>query len=204
MRSVPDSVKRTAGKAMAMRLTTSLIADASARSPFMNFSRAGVAKNRSRTSTVVPRLAAAGRTGGDVAALDGDLGGRVGRFAVRERMVSRDTEPIDGSASPRKPSERMSWMSFDSLEVQWRETASSSSSGGMPEPSSVTRIRFEPAAGGGDLDARRAGVERVLDQFLDHARRTLDDLAGGDLVDHRFGKLANGHRATIRGFGWGR
>ena len=30
-------------------------------------------------------------------------------------------------------------------------------------------------------------VERVLDQFLDHARRPLDHLAGGDAVDHRFG-----------------
>ena len=31
------------------------------------------------------------------------------------------------------------------------------------------------------------GVERVLDQFLDYGGRTLDDLAGGDLVDQVFG-----------------
>ena len=60
--------------------------------------------------------------------------------------------------------------------------------------------QVQPAAGGDDLDARRAGIERVLDQFLHHARRTLDDFAGGDLVDHRFGKLANGHGGTIGGF----
>ena len=50
---------------------------------------------------------------------------------------------------------------------------------------------------------RGAGVEGVLDQFLDDARRPLDDLAGGDLVDHGFGKLADGHGATIGGFGSG-
>ena len=58
----------------------------------------------------------------------------------------------------------------------------------------------QPAAGGDDLDPRRTGVERVLDQFLDHARRTLDHLAGGDLVDHRFGKLADRHGGDHTGF----
>ncbi len=51
------------GKASAMRRTISVIAAASARSLFKNFRRAGVAKKRSRTSTTVPGLAAAGRTG---------------------------------------------------------------------------------------------------------------------------------------------
>ena len=50
------------------------------------------------------------------------------------------------------------------------------------------------AAVGEHVDAPRAGVERVLDQFLDHARRPLDHLAGGDAVDDRFGQLADGHR----------
>ena len=49
------------------------------------------------------------------------------------------------------------------------------------------------AAVGEHVDAARAGIERVLDQFLDHARRTLDHLAGGDAVDDGFGKLADGH-----------
>ena len=34
----------------------------------------------------------------------------------------------------------------------------------------------------GDRDPRRPGVERVLDQLLDHRRGALDHLAGGDLV----------------------
>ncbi len=53
-----------------------------------------------------------------------------------------------------------------------------------------------PAAVGQHLDAGRAGVERVLDQFLDHARRALDHLARGDAVDDAFGKLADGHGAN--------
>ena len=44
------------------------------------------------------------------------------------------------------------------------------------------------AAVGDDLDARRAGVERVLDQLLDDARRPLDHLAGGDAVDDGGGR----------------
>ncbi len=49
------------------------------------------------------------------------------------------------------------------------------------------------AAVGDDLDLGRAGIERVLDQLLDHARRPLDHLAGGDAVDGGFGELADGH-----------
>ena len=42
------------------------------------------------------------------------------------------------------------------------------------------------------LDARGAGVERVLHQLLDHGRRPLDHLAGGDLIDECIGKKLNG------------
>jgi hypothetical protein len=44
-----------------------------------------------------------------------------------------------------------------------------------------------------DIDAQRTGVERVLDQFLDHRGGSLDDFAGRDLVDQRFRELADGH-----------
>ncbi len=49
------------------------------------------------------------------------------------------------------------------------------------------------AAVGEHIDAGRAGIERVLDQFLDHARRPLDHFAGSDAIDDRFGQLADGH-----------
>ena len=42
-----------------------------------------------------------------------------------------------------------------------------------------------------DLDPRGAGVERVLDELLDDRGRPLDDLAGGDPVDHLSGEAAN-------------
>ena len=51
-----------------------------------------------------------------------------------------------------------------------------------------------PAAAVGEhIDAAGAGIERVLDEFLDHARRPLDHLARGDAVDNGLGQLADGH-----------
>ncbi len=44
-----------------------------------------------------------------------------------------------------------------------------------------------------DLDARGTRIERVLDQFLDHRRRPLDHLAGGDLIDERGRKNPDRH-----------
>jgi len=46
----------------------------------------------------------------------------------------------------------------------------------------------------GDRQARGAGVEGVLDELLDDARRPLDHLAGGDAVDHGFVEAADRHR----------
>ena len=65
----------------------------------------------------------------------------------------------------------------------------------MPSPSSVTRISRRPPPSVTISMRRRAGVERVLDQLLDDARRPLDHLAGGDAVDGGFGQLADGHAA---------
>ena len=44
-----------------------------------------------------------------------------------------------------------------------------------------------------NVDPAGAGVDGVLDQFLDHARRPFHHLAGGDAVDDLFGELADGH-----------
>ena len=51
----------------------------------------------------------------------------------------------------------------------------------------------EPTRRRHHLDVARAGVERVLDQLLDHAAGTLDHLAGGDAVDGLGAELADGH-----------
>ena len=63
----------------------------------------------------------------------------------------------------------------------------------MPAPSSVTRMSRRPPPSVTTSMRGRAGIERVLDQLLDHARRALDHLAGGDAVDDAFGELADGH-----------
>ena len=57
----------------------------------------------------------------------------------------------------------------------------------------------EAAGGGDDLDLAGAGVERVLDELLDHARGTLDHLAGGDAVDGLGAQLADDRHGTFWG-----
>jgi hypothetical protein len=47
-----------------------------------------------------------------------------------------------------------------------------------------------------DVNARRAGVERILDKLLDRRSRTLDHLAGGDAVDKQRIETADGHGAA--------
>src|SRR5438094_3961736 len=66
--------------------------------------------------------------------------------AERVSRSSRDTEAIEGSASPRNPSVAMESRSLTSrsLLVAWRSKASMASSRDMPQPSSVTRISRRP------------------------------------------------------------
>ncbi len=55
-------------------------------------------------------------------------------------------------------------------------------------------------AGTGDrnLDPVGGGVERIFQQFLDHRSRALHHLAGGNLVDHLFGKYPDpAHRSPV-------
>ena len=52
----------------------------------------------------------------------------------------------------------------------------------------------QAATGRGDVDARRAGVDRIFDQLFDDARRTLNDLTRGDAVDEVRRQLTYGHR----------
>ena len=76
----------------------------------------------------------------------GDAPGVRRRQAVREVTATRATEAMLASASPRKPSvaTRSRSASVAILLVAWRASASGSSSGAIPPPSSVTRTRFAP------------------------------------------------------------
>jgi len=60
-------------------------------------------------------------------------------------------------------------------------------------PRAVVRDRNQGRAPIPDFDPNRgrSGIETVLDQFLHHRGGTLDDLAGGDLVDQRVREEAN-------------
>ena len=117
---------------------------ASARSLRRNFNRAGVAWNRSRNSTTVPRPSAAGRTA-EMRPPETEMDAAAVQDEVREVIVSRPTAPSEGSASPRKPKLRMSRRSLPSiLDVAWRQSASGRSAAVIPQPSSVTRISVLP------------------------------------------------------------
>ena len=51
--------------------------------------------------------------------------------------------------------------------------------------------QLPPSALDRDDDAAGAGVERILQQLLDHRSRPVDHLAGGDLVGHLVGQYVD-------------
>ncbi len=110
-----------------------------------NLRRAGSRPNSSRTVKPVPTGAgfAVRRT---TCAPTSTACTPTGSSAAREMTSTSAAAAIDGSASPRKPSVCTCPRSaaFSILLVAWRSKASSRSPGGMPRPSSVTRMRVTP------------------------------------------------------------
>ena len=49
---------------------------------------------------------------------------------------------------------------------------------------------FDPAPRQCDIDPRRSGIDRVLDQLFEHGGGALDDLARRNPVDEMFGQAA--------------
>ena len=111
----------------------------------MNFSLAGVLKNRSRTAMVVPLGQPASSW---LTTTPASTVRDVPRSAssVRVSSSTRDTAEMAARASPRKPRVPMASRSYSVaiLEVAWRKKAVAAWSAGMPQPSSVTRIRDIP------------------------------------------------------------
>ncbi len=129
---------------MASRWTAATAYCCSVRSVLRNLSRAGVAKNRSRTSTRVPWAMPSG-LGMSTSPPETVSAQPLAAPGRRLATVIRLTAPIEGSASPRKPRVRMSTRSSStSFDVAWRSTARASSSRLMPQPSSATWIRLRP------------------------------------------------------------
>ena len=194
------SVKWTCGWASASRVRASVVWPISVCVERRNLCRTGVLKNRLRTSIVVPTGQPTGATGcgwppttsssaplvgvGRAAAKDepADFGDRRQRFAAEAERA--DAEQIVGLADL---------------------------AGGMAGHGERQLVGRDAAAVVGDadqlaapllhrdVDPRRAGVDRVLQQLLDDARRPLDHLAGGDLVDDARRELVDGgHGRVIR------
>ena len=119
----------------------------------------------------------------------------VAASAVRVVIESRATAPIDGSASPRKPSV-----------ADARQVAVGELRGGVAldrelevlggHAGAVVDDADEPAAAALDrhLDRAGAGIDRVLDQFLHRRRRALDHFARRDAVDEDGIEAADGHQ----------
>src|SRR5690349_9232514 len=129
---------------MASRRTESTARSRSVRGVFRNLSRAGVAKNRSRTSIRVPGGCAAG-AGTDLLPASTTISQALSASRGRDTTRMRLTAPIDGRASPRNPSAAIrNKLSSGSFDVQWRSTARASSSGVMPAPLSATAISAWP------------------------------------------------------------
>ncbi len=149
-----------------------------------NLRRAGTLKKRSRTSTVVPGGCAAGRTGVTVppsTQISAARSACVGWETTRRR----DTEPMEGSASPRKPERGDGGEVIESGDLAGGVAADRERQllGGDAAAVVAHAHEADAAALDVDLDAVRAGIEAVLDQLLDDGGRPLDHFAGGDLVD---------------------
>ena len=130
------------------------------------------------------------------AGVDADLGAAAApRARVRRRKC--DTEAMLGSASPRKPSVAMAPRSSARriLLVACRSRHSRASSGLHADAVVLDPDQLLAAVLDGDGDARRLGVDGVLDQLLDDRGRPLDDFAGGDLVGQVVGQLADAAHA---------
>ena len=83
------------------------------------------------------------------------------------------------------------------LLVAWRRSASGSSSRGDAAAVVLDRDQAHAAGQQAHGDLRRAGVERVVDQFAHHRGGPLHHLAGGDLADQFVGQFADGAARAV-------
>ena len=150
-----------------------------------NFIRAGVLKNRSLITMVVP----SGQPVSSCSVISPPSRARWsprGASRVLVNRSTRDTEAMAANASPRKP---RVWMLFQ-IPLPFYLA------GGVAEEGGGDVLRLHAAAVVGDPDIGDAaladlhrhsigpGVQSVFQQLLHHRRRTLHHLPGGDHVGH--------------------
>ena len=182
-RSPVVSVKPTVGWAMARRFTTSEMAMFSARSDLQEL------EPRRRRREQLAHLHA--RAGIERRRPHRLLGAAVDDDLVRRGRLARargDGEVGDGA-------DRGQRLAAEAERGDVEQVVVGELGGGVPLHGERQIGGAHAAAVVGDADEREAagrrhhldvagaGVERVLDQLLDHARRPLDHLAGGDAVD---------------------
>ena len=155
-----------------------------------NLRRAGTLKNKSRTSTLVPEPMRGRRGCTDLAVARIHHPGMRGLRSARCQATTG--KPRRYSAALRRESPRSRRFRGPRGEaillVACRASARPMSDASMPTPSSRNPDQSAAAALQFNLDAPRARIQGIFDQLLDHGGRTLDHLAGGDLIDERIGE----------------
>ena len=97
----------------------------------------------------------------------------------RVSSSSRETDAIDGSASPRKPERRDREQVFDVAQFAGGVALEGQQGVVAQHAAAVVDDADQAASAGFDLDAQlgRPGVERILEQFFDDRSRPLHHLA---------------------------
>ncbi len=86
----------------------------------------------------------------------------------------------------------------DSLQVKWLAKSTHRSSATMPQTVVRDLNQVDAPLGHLDIDASTAGIDGVLQEFLDHAGGPLDDFARGDSVDTGWWQLLDAGHAAPR------
>ena len=175
------SANSTSGRASAWRRNASVQCASSVASLFRNLRRAGVLKNSSLTSTVVPRARAARRQLARACMQRKGMVRAVGAAGQRQLRHRRDGRQRLAAKAHRR----------DLLEVVERGDLAGGMAperqrqlvGGDAQAIVFDHDRAHAAAAQPHHDAASRGIERVVDQLAHHRRRPLDHLAGGDLAD---------------------
>jgi hypothetical protein len=137
-------------------------------------------------------------------ALDGDFPGRIGTSWARD-----DAEPADRADRRQRFAAKPEHPDLEQVVIrQFRGAVALDGQRQLVPAHAVAvigdRDQRLAAFAQRHLDAGRAGIDGIFDEFLDRRRRPLDDLAGGNTVNEDRRQLADRHRSILRqAGGWG-
>ena len=163
--------------------------DSSVDSAFRNFRRAGMLKNRSRTVIAVPERQSGLFDRQHLAA--GNLDDRSGRVFRGVRLQPQPAHRRDGRQRLAAKAQSRNVQQVVGVANLRGGVALEGQHGVVAHHAAAVVGHLDELLAAGlnvDADAARARIQRVLQQLLDHRRRTLHHLAGGDLVGYIFGE----------------